>query len=364
VPTDWHLVHYGSRAVGGAALMFTEMTCPSPEARITLGCAGLWSDEQERAWAKIVDFVHANSAAKFCLQLGHSGRKGATKLMWEGMDRPLETGAWDICSASPIPYLPDSQVPREVTRADMDRITAEFVQAAERGERAGFDMLELHCAHGYLLASFLSPLTNRRGDAYGGPIENRLRYPLEVFDALRAVWPKHKPMSVRISATDWAEGGITGEDAVTIARAFAEHGVDLVDVSTGQTVREARPIYGRMFQTPFSDQIRNEAQVATMCVGNITSADQVNTILAAGRADLVALARPHLVDPFFTMKAAAWYGVASIHCPPQYQPGRDQIFRNSVRDRADLDDLRMRAKPKTRAELKMEREAASKLAAE
>jgi anthraniloyl-CoA monooxygenase len=364
VPTDWHLVHYGSRAVGGAALMFTEMTCPSPEARITLGCAGLWSDEQERAWARIVDFVHANSAARFCLQLGHSGRKGATKLMWEGMDRPLETGAWDICSASPIPYLPESQVPREVTRADMDRITAEFVQAAERGERAGFDMLELHCAHGYLLASFLSPLTNRRGDAYGGSIENRLRYPLEVFDAMRAVWPKHKPMSVRISATDWAEGGITGEDAVAIARAFAEHGVDLVDVSTGQTVREARPIYGRMFQTPFSDQIRNEAQVATMCVGNITSADQVNTILAAGRADLVALARPHLVDPFFTMKAAAWYGVPSIHCPPQYQPGKDQIFRNSVRDRADLDDLRLRAKPKTRAELKMEREAQGKLAAE
>jgi len=364
VPSDWHLVHYGSRAVGGAALMFTEMICPSPEARITLGCAGLWSDEQERAWARIVDFVHANSAANFCLQLGHSGRKGATKLMWEGMDRPLETGAWDICSASPIPYLPESQVPREVTRADMDRITAEFVQAAERGERAGFDMLELHCAHGYLLASFLSPLTNRRGDAYGGSIENRLRYPLEVFDAMRAVWPKHKPMSVRISATDWAEGGVTGEDAVAIARAFAEHGVDLVDVSTGQTVREARPIYGRMFQTPFSDQIRNEAQVATMCVGNITSADQVNTILAAGRADLVALARPHLVDPFFTMKAAAWYGVASIHCPPQYQPGKDQIFRNSVRDRADLDDLRLRAKPKTRAELKMEREAQGKLAAE
>ena len=364
VPSDWHLVHYGSRAVGGAALMFTEMICPSPEARITLGCAGLWSDEQERAWARIVDFVHANSAANFCLQLGHSGRKGATKLMWEGMDRPLETGAWDICSASPIPYLPESQVPREVTRADMDRITAEFVQAAERGERAGFDMLELHCAHGYLLASFLSPLTNRRGDAYGGSIENRLRYPLEVFDAMRAVWPKHKPMSVRISATDWAEGGVTGEDAVAIARAFAEHGVDLVDVSTGQTVREARPIYGRMFQTPFSDQIRNEAQVATMCVGNITSADQVNTILAAGRADLVALARPHLVDPFFTMKAAAWYGVPSIHCPPQYQPGKEQIFRNSVRDRADLDDLRLRAKPKTRAELKMEREAQGKLAAE
>jgi anthraniloyl-CoA monooxygenase len=364
VPTDWHLVHYGSRAVGGAALMFTEMTCPSPEARITLGCAGLWNDTQERAWARILDFVHANSAAKFCLQLGHSGRKGATKLMWEGMDGPLDAGAWEVCSASPIPYLPESQVPREVTRADMDRITAEFVQAAERGERAGFDMLELHCAHGYLLASFLSPLTNRRTDAYGGAIENRLRYPLEVFDALRTVWPKHKPMSVRISATDWADGGITAEDAVAIARAFAEHGVDLVDVSTGQTVREARPIYGRMFQTPFSDQIRNEAQVATMCVGNITSADQVNTILAAGRADLVALARPHLVDPFFTLKAAAWYGVSSVHCPPQYQPGKDQVFRNSVRDRADLEDLRMRGKPKTRAELKMERDAQRKLAAE
>jgi anthraniloyl-CoA monooxygenase len=364
VPTDWHLVHYGSRAVGGAALMFTEMTCPSPEARITLGCTGLWNDAQEQAWRKIADFVHANSAAKFCLQLGHSGRKGATKLMWEGMDRPLETGAWDICSASAIPYSPDSQVPREVTRADMDRITADFVQAAERGERVGFDMLELHCAHGYLLASFLSPLTNLRTDAYGGSIENRLRYPLEVFAAVRAVWPNQKPMSVRISATDWAEGGITGEDAIAIARTFAEHGVDLVDVSTGQTVREARPIYGRMFQTPFSDQIRNEAQVATMCVGNITSADQVNTILAAGRADLVALARPHLVDPFFTLKAAAWYGVPSIHCPPQYQPGKDQVFRNSVRDRADLEDLRLRAKPKTRAELKMEREAQRKLAAE
>src|SRR5919107_1433032 len=356
VPGDWHLAHYGTRAIGGAGLVFTEMTCISPESRITLGCTGLWNDEQEVAWTRIVDFVHANSAARFCLQLGHSGRKGATKLMWEGIDRPLEEGAWDICSASPIPYFPDSQVPREATRADMERIKAQFVAAAERGERAGFDMLELHCAHGYLLASFLSPLTNRRGDAYGGSIENRLRYPLEVFDAMRAVWPKHKPMSVRISATDWAEGGITGEDAVAIARAFAEHGVDLVDVSTGQTVREARPIYGRMFQTPFSDQIRNEARVATMCVGNITTADQVNTILAAGRADLVALGRPHLVNPFFTMQAAAWYGVPTIHCPPQYYMGRDQIFRNSVRDRQDLEELKIKAKPKTRAELRMEAE--------
>ncbi len=354
VPGDWHLVHYGSRATGGAGLIFTEMTCISPEARITPGCTGLWNDEQESAWKRIVDFVHLNSAAKICLQLGHSGRKGATKLMWEGMDRPLGEDGWDTCSASPIPYFPDSQVPREATRADMDLIKKQFVEATERGERAGFDMLELHCAHGYLLASFISPLTNRRADQYGGSLENRLRFPLEVFDAMREVWPVHKPMSVRISATDWAEGGITGDDAVEIARAFAEHGVDLVDVSTGQTVREARPIYGRMFQTPFSDQVRNEAQVATMCVGNITTADQVNTILAAGRADLVALGRPHLVDPFFTMKAAAWYGAANIHCPPQYFAGRDQIFRNSVRDRQDVEELRIKAKPKTRAELKME----------
>lgn len=354
VPGDFHLVHYGTRAMGGAGLVFTEMTCVSPEARITLGCTGLWNDEQEAAWKRIVDFIHANSGTKFCLQLGHSGRKGATKLMWDGMDRPLEEGAWDICSASPIPYFPDSQVPREATRTDMDLIKAQFVDAARRGERAGFDMLELHCAHGYLMASFLSPLTNRRTDEYGGSLENRLRFPLEVFDAMREVWPAHKPMSVRISATDWAEGGITGDDAVEIARAFAEHGVDLVDVSTGQTVRESRPIYGRMFQTPFSDQVRNEAQVATMCVGNITAADQVNTILAAGRADLVALGRPHLVDPFFTMKAAAWYGAKEIHCPPQYLAGRDQIFRNSVRDRQDLEELKVKAKPKTRAELKME----------
>jgi len=269
------------------------------------------------------------------------------------MDRPLEEGAWEICSASAIPYFPDSQMPREITRAEMIRVTDAFVASACRAERAGFDMLELHCAHGYLLASFISPLTNRRTDEYGGSLENRLRFPLEVFDVLRSVWPAHKPMSVRISATDWAEGGITGEDSVEVARAFAEHGVDLVDVSTGQTVRDARPVFGRMFQTPFSDQIRNEAQVATMCVGNITTADQVNTILAAGRADLVALGRPHLVDPFLVMRAAAWYGAAGIYCPPQYLPGRDQIFRNSVRDRQDMEELRQKARPRTRAELSL-----------
>ncbi|MDA9479962.1 salicylyl-CoA 5-hydroxylase [Bradyrhizobium sp. CCBAU 65884] len=354
VPTDFHLVHYGSRAIGGAGLIFTEMTCVSRDARITPGCTGLWNDEQEAAWRRIVDFVHGNSAAKICLQLGHAGRKGATKLMWDGMDRPLDEGGWDVFSASPLPYFPDSQVPRELDRAGMNAVRDAFVASAERGERCGFDMLELHCAHGYLLASFISPLTNTRTDEYGGSLDNRLRFPREIFEALRAVWPSHKPMSVRISATDWADGGITGDDAVAVARAFAEAGVDLVDVSTGQTVRDAQPIYGRMFQTPFSDQVRNEARVATMCVGNITTADQANTILAAGRADLVALGRPHLVDPFFTMRAAAWYGAKDAFCPPQYLPGMDQIFRNSVRDRQDLEELRIKAKPKTRAELKAE----------
>lgn len=362
VPTDFHLVHYGSRAIGGAGLIFTEMTCISRDARITPGCAGLWNDEQEASWRRIVDFVHANSATKICLQLGHAGRKGATKLMWDGMDRPLDEGGWDVFSASPLPYFPDSQVPRELDRAGMNAVRDAFVAAAERGERCGFDMLELHCAHGYLLASFVSPLTNARTDEYGGSLANRLRFPLEVFEALRAVWPSHKPMSVRISATDWADGGIDGDDAVAIARAFAEAGVDLVDVSTGQTVRDAQPIYGRMFQTPFSEQVRNEARVATMCVGNITTADQANTILAAGRADLVALGRPHLVDPFFTMKAAAWYGADGVFCPPQYLPGKEQSFRNSERDRQDLEELRIKAKPKTRAELKAE--ATKPLAAE
>ena len=354
VPNDFHLVHYGSRALGGAGLIFTEMTCVGSDARITPGCAGLWNDEQEATWRRIVDFVHANSAARFCLQLGHAGRKGATKLMWDGMDRPLEEGGWDVISASPIPYFPDSRVPLEMDRAAMDAVKSEFVAAAMRGEACGFDMLELHCAHGYLLASFISPLTNQRTDAYGGSLENRLRYPLEVFEALRSVWPPHKPMSVRISATDWAEGGISGDDAVEIARAFAEAGVDLVDVSTGQTVRDSRPVYGRMFQTPFAEQVRNEARIATMCVGNITSADQVNTILAAGRADLVALGRPHLIDPAFTLRAAAWYGAEATFCPPQYLPGKEQIFRNSIRDRADFEELRIKAKPKTRAELKAE----------
>ncbi len=350
LPNDWHMVHYGARAVGGAGLIFTEMTDVSAQARISLGCAGMYSDAHKAAWKRIADFVHANSAAKFCLQLGHAGRKGATKLMWEGIDEPLEHGAWPIMSASAIPYFPHSQVPRAMTRADMDATVADFAQAAKRGARAGFDMLELHAAHGYLLASFISPLTNTRTDEYGGSLENRLRFPLEVFRAMRAVWPDDKPMSVRISATDWADGGVTGEESVAIARMFAQAGCDLIDVSTGQTVADSEPVYGRMFQTPFSDQIRNEGGLATMCVGAITTADQINTIVAAGRADLVALARPHLIEPSFAMKAAGWYGASDMHCPPQYLAGKEQLFRNSQREREELTELRRKARPKAHAD--------------
>jgi anthraniloyl-CoA monooxygenase len=349
VPNDWHMVHYGSRAIGGAGLMFTEMTDVSKDARITPGCTGMYDDAQEAAWKRIVDFVHANSGTKFCLQLGHAGRKGSTRLMWDGIDEPLPEGNWPIVAASPLPYYPHSQVPRAMTRADMDATIADYVQAAVRADRAGFDMIELHAAHGYLLASFISPLTNKRTDEYGGTLENRLRFPLEVFRALRKGWPEDKPISVRISATDWQDGGLSGDDAAHVARAFAEAGCDLIDVSTGQTTPEAAPIYGRMYQTPFSDQIRNDAGIATMCVGAITSADQVNTIVAAGRADLVALARPHLVDPSFTMKAAAWYGAEGIACPVQYRAGKDQLFRNSEREREDLTELKLKAKPKAHA---------------
>jgi anthraniloyl-CoA monooxygenase len=351
MPNDWHLVHYGSRAIGGAGLMFTEMTDVSREARISPGCAGMYSDAHESAWKRIVEFVHAQSGTKFCLQLGHSGRKGGTRLMWEGIDEPLEEGAWPIISASPLPYFPHSAVPREMTRADMDDAIADYIAATERADRAGFDMVEMHAAHGYLLASFISPLTNRRSDEYGGALENRMRFPLAVFRAMREAWPDEKPMSVRISATDWADGGLTADDAVEVARLFADAGCDLIDVSSGQTIADAQPVFGRMYQTPFSDQIRNEAGLATMCVGAITTADQVNTILAAGRADLVALARPHLVDPYFTMKAAAWYDVPAIHCPPQYLAGKEQLFRNSAREREELTELRRKAKPKGHNEI-------------
>ncbi|MGG5886171.1 bifunctional salicylyl-CoA 5-hydroxylase/oxidoreductase [Falsiroseomonas sp. HC035] len=349
LPNDFHLAHYGARAVGGAGLVFTEMTCVSRDARITPGCTGLWNDAQQAAWTRIVKLVHGSSAARFALQLGHAGRKGATKLMWEGMDQPLAEGAWPLLSASPTPYHPHSQVPREMTRTDMDAVKADFVAAARRGIACGFDMLELHCAHGYLLASFLSPLTNQRTDEYGGPIANRLRFPLEVFGALREAWPALKPMSVRISATDWADGGLTDEDCLAIARAFGQAGADLIDVSTGQTVADASPTYGRMFQLPWADMIRNEADIAVMCVGNITSADQVNTIIAAGRADLVALGRPHLTDPSFTLHAAAQYGVRDQACPPQYRWGQDAALRNAAKEQAELRELKLKARPKTHA---------------
>lgn len=344
VPNDWHLVHLGTRALGGAGLVFTEMTDVSAEARITHGCAGLYTDEQEEAWRRVVGFIHTHTPAKVCMQLGHAGRKGATKLMWEGMDQPLENDGWPIIAPSALPYYPHSQVPREMTREAMDQVKADFVAAAKRADRAGFDMIELHCGHGYLLASFISPLTNQRTDEYGGALQNRLRYPLEVFQAMREAWPPTKPMSVRISATDWKAGGLSDADAVEVARRFSEAGCDLVDVSTGQTVPDAEPIYGRMFQTPFADKIRNEAAVATMAVGSISSADQINTILAAGRADLVAIGRGHLVDPSLTLRAAAWYGL-DLQTAPQYESGYRAQLSLARRERQEMSDLRQRARP-------------------
>jgi anthraniloyl-CoA monooxygenase len=345
MPNDWHLVHLGSRAVGGAGLVFVEMTCPSPEARISPGCTGLWSEAQRDAFKRIVDFCHAQSGAKLCMQLGHSGRKGSTQLGWERMDYPLESGNWELVAPSPLPYGPQSQTPREMTRADMDGIRDEFVRSARYADAAGFDMLELHMAHGYLLSSFISPLTNLRKDEYGGSIENRLRYPLELFREVRAAWPEEKPMSIRISATDWAPGGLSEEDLLALVRAFKEAGVDLIDVSTGQVVPHQKPIYGRMYQTPFADKIRNEIGLATMAVGNITSADQVNTIVVSGRADLVALARLHLADPYFTLHAAAWYRHTGQFWPRPYWPGRDQAYRLAVRDREEWTAGRQATKP-------------------
>ncbi|MFG2333232.1 bifunctional salicylyl-CoA 5-hydroxylase/oxidoreductase [Streptomyces sp. NPDC048604] len=307
VPGDFHLVHLGARALGGAGLVMTEMVCVSPEGRITPGCTGLWTDEQAAAWSRIADFVHAQApGAAFGVQLGHSGRKGSTKRMWEGIDQPLPAGNWPLAAASPLPYRPGiNQTPHALDRAGLTAVREEFAAAARRAARSGFDLLELHCAHGYLLSGFLSPLTNHRTDAYGGPVENRLRFPLEVFDAIREVWPEDRPMTVRISATDWTEGGTAPEDAVAIARAFAAHGADAIDVSTGQVVPEERPEYGRSYQTPYADLIRNTVGVPVIAVGAISSWDDVNSLLLAGRADLCALARPHLYDPHWTLHAAA-----------------------------------------------------------
>jgi anthraniloyl-CoA monooxygenase len=338
-PDDYYLVHLGSRAHGGAGLVFTEMVCVSADARISPGCAGMYRDAHRAAWKRIVDYVHARTSAKIGLQLGHAGPKGSTQRGWEDADEPLPAAGdpltgernWPLIAPSPIAYGPRNQVPRAMARADMDRVKADFVRAAQWGFECGFDWLELHCAHGYLLSAFICPLTNRRTDEYGGSIENRCRYPLEVFRALRTVWPRDRPMSVRISAHDWAPGGNTPDDAVVIARLFKEAGADLIDVSTGQTTREAKPVYGRMYQTPFADRIRNEVGIATMAVGAIFEPDHVNSIIMAGRADLAAIARPHLADPYWTLHAAAQLGYADIEWPVQYLTGKAQLERNLAR---------------------------------
>jgi anthraniloyl-CoA monooxygenase len=332
MPDDFHLVHYGARAQGGAGLLFTEMTDVSAEGRISPGCAGLYTDGHEAAWKRIVDFVHGKTPAKICLQMGHAGPKGSTQLGWEDDGEPLKSGNWELIAPSAVPWSPRHQEPRAMNRDDMDKVVADFVSAAERAIRCDFDMLELHFAHGYLLSAFLTPVSNRRTDAYGGSVENRLRFPLEVFNAVRAVWPDYLPISVRISATDWVDaGGNSLHDTLEIATAFKEAGADIIDVSAGQTTTEAAPVYGRMFQTPFSDMIRNEVGIPTMAVGNIYEADHLNSILAAGRADLCCLARPHLTDPYWTLHSAAEQGYPAAEWPKQYLPGRDQFLRNLQR---------------------------------
>jgi anthraniloyl-CoA monooxygenase len=323
-PSDFHLVHLGGKALGGAGLVMTEMVCVSPEGRITPGCAGLYAAEHEAAWRRITSFVHSSTGAKIGLQLGHSGRKGSTRLMWEGIDQPLDDGNWPVCGPSPLPYAAGvNQVPRELTEAEMRQIRDQFVASAEAADRAGFDLLELHCAHGYLLSSFISPVSNKRTDGYGGTLPRRLRYPLEVFAAVRDVWPAHKPMTVRISACDWVPGGITGADAVEIAAAFAAAGADAIDVSTGQVASDEQPAFGRSYQTPFADAVRNQVGIATIAVGVISSYDDVNSLILAGRADLCALGRAHLYDPNWTLHAAADQGYSGpgVSWPVQWQAG-------------------------------------------
>ena len=323
---DFHLVHLGARALGGAGLLMVEMTSPTPEGRITAGCPGLWNDAQQVAFKRITDFVHQHHA-HIGLQLGHSGAKGSTQLGWESIDEPMQAGNWPLMAASPVAYGPNNAVPRAMTLADMQTLKGQFVQATQRALAAGFDWLELHCAHGYLLSGFICPLTNHRNDAYGGSLENRCRYPLEVFQAMRTVWPADKPMGVRISAHDWAPGGNTDDDAVAIARLFKAVGCDVIDVSSGQTTRLAKPVYGRMYQTPFADRIRNEVHIGTMAVGAISEADHANSIIAAGRADLCAIARPHLADPNWTLHEAAKLASREVVWPRPYEAGRDQLYR-------------------------------------
>jgi anthraniloyl-CoA monooxygenase len=331
-PTDWHFAHYAERAKGGAGLVYIEMTCVSPEGRITPGCPGFYAPEHEVAWKRLVDFVHAETEAKICAQIGHSGPKGSTKVGWEGTDEPLDSGNWPVMAASDVAWSPANQTPKAMTRKDMDKVRDQFVAAAEMAERCGFDMIEIHAAHGYLLSSFITPVTNRRTDEYGGSLENRMRYPLEVFHAVRAVWPAEKPISMRISAHDWLpDEGVDPAEAVEIARLLKAAGVDICDVSAGQTSIRARPVYGRMFQTPFSDRIRNEVGMPTMAVGNIFEADHANSILMAGRADLVCLARPHLADPYWTLHQAVKLNDRHVKWPDPYLPGRDQAYRLAER---------------------------------
>ena len=345
IPGDFHLAHLGRFGMGGAGLVFAEMTAVSETGRITPGCPGIYSDEQVVAWKRISDFIHKQSPAKFCLQLGHSGRKGSTKLGWVDMDHPLDEGNWDLIAASPLAFHEFMHVPREITRADMDRVIGDYARAAVNADKAGFDMIELHAGHGYLLSGFISPLSNERKDEYGGSLENRMRFPLEVFDVVKASWPKHKPISVRISATDWHARGITPEDGLRIAALFKQHGATIIDVSAGQTSRWANPVYGRMFQTSFSEMVRNEVQIPTIAVGAITTADQVNTIIAAGRADLCALGRPHLTNPHFTLTASAEYGYEPQFWPLPYLSGKDQAFRLMQRQQGEVQALRQAARP-------------------
>lgn len=353
VPNDWHMVHLGSRAIGGAGIVFAEATGISPDGRISPGCTGIWGDEHTAAWKRIVDFVQANSAAKFSLQIGHAGAKAATCIPWRGgSDVALpEAETWPVMAASALPFSPENQTPKEMDRADMDQVIAEFAAAAGRADQAGFDMLEIHAAHGYLLSSFISPVMNVRGDEYGGDITSRMRFPLEVVDAVRAAWPDHKPLSIRLSATDWVDDGLSGEDLVAAAKMLKEHGIDVIDVSAGGTTTEAEPEYGRMFQTPFAERIRLEAGIPTIAVGAITTGDQVNTIVAAGRADFCALARPHLADPYATLHEAAHYGVTDQAWPVQYQAGKAQVETLAGRANEEQAELRDTAKPPRPEEL-------------
>lgn len=346
LPTDWHLVHYGSRAIGGAGILNTEMICISPEARITPGCAGIWNDAQTTAWKRIVDFVHANSSARLCAQIGHAGRKGATCIPWQGgIDEPLDAGAWQILAPSALPYMPHSAAPREATVDELDRIIQDFVRATEHADAAGFDMIEVHMAHGYLLSGFISPVTNQRKDNFGGEIDARMRFPLEVLRAVRDAWPADKPVSVRISATDWVDDGLSETDMLRAAQLLKDNGTDIINVSTGQVTKDEDPLYGRMFQAPFADQIRNEVGIPTIVAGNITSADQANTLVAAGRTDIVALGRPIMNEPHMVLSAAAHYGHDRQAWPQQYQPGRNAALIKAAADNEEMTELRRNAKP-------------------